>query len=335
MIYGTGYADVLKTSLFEKQNSAIKKSLEKLSSEAVTGLASDPAEKLGGNVTALAQVDSSERVVMAELSNIQFAEARLQVVQDVLSWIQGTNDDVAQKTISEMPLGSRGNVDMRVAEAEEIFKSMVAKLNTQHGPDYVFSGQSLNTPPLKNAVDMVAEIKARTAAMTSAADIEAEVNAWMSDSVSGFLEGVPSGASAQSYTLVDNGRKVAASASVLDPSVVETIRGWALTLSVSGRSDLADTQARAVVSKGANIALNGGEMLRQQQAAFGRDQELAETIGLEKQSEKSSLRKAKLSLLQADQYEASVALNEYRSSMERLYAITARISNVSLVNYLR
>lgn len=335
MIYGSGYADLLKSAVFGRHNTLLKAKIEKLSSEAVTGLASDPFDKLGGNVTALAQIEHRQRVTQAEHANIKAAEGRLQVIQDVFSWMQSTNDNIAQKTIAEMAMGSRRNVDMRAAEAEHVFKSMVAKLRTQHGSDYVFSGQALDKPPLKEGEKMVAELKSVTAGLTTEVDIVAAVDSWMNNTASGFLEDVPNGVSETSHALIDGSRNVKTSASALKPSVVETLKGWALTLVASNRSDISDDEARSLVSKGANMALNGGELLRAEQATYGRDQELVETAGLEKEAEQNGLKKAKLSLLEADQYEASVALNEYRSSMERLYAITARISNLSLVNFIK
>jgi flagellar hook-associated protein 3 FlgL len=91
----------------------------------------------------------------------------------------------------------------------------------------------------------------------------------------------------------------------------------------------------------ADLAKRAGESLASSQTGFA---ELAARLGtaeasivnagVQNDAQKSALETARLGLLSVDPYETAAKLAEAQTQLETLFAITSRMSRLSLVNFL-
>jgi flagellar hook-associated protein 3 FlgL len=121
-----------------------------------------------------------------------------------------------------------------------------------------------------------------------------------------------------------------------DPALQELLKGMAMMALLSQGLMAGDAAERFALTQAAS-----GTMLAAQPAFF--DLRAAVGIGeaqIDKAdtrltSERVSLQRALSDLIAVDPYEAAVRLEETQTRLESLFAITARLSRLSLADYLR
>lgn len=335
MVVNVGYADLLRSGIFSRTNQTLKASIARISQEAITGSSSDPLARVGGNVAALAQIDSRQNIVEVERQNIDFAANRLEIMQETLESVRRGSENAAQQSLAENALANRSMIDLRSAEAGKAFAATVDKLNVRHGNDYLFSGQAVEQATIPDSDFLKANISSLVDGKDNAADIVASIEEWFADAENGFLAMLPIGSESVSSALVDREAIVDITSSVQKAGIINVMAGMAMSLIAGQRPDLDDKEVRNLVEAGSKTTLKGAHQIRSMQAEIGSDQERVDALSVSKNAEIQSIKKMRNDMLGIDQYDAIVTLNEQRAALERLYAVTARLNELSLVNYLR
>ncbi|MDO5620886.1 MAG: flagellin [Paracoccus sp. (in: a-proteobacteria)] len=330
-----GYADLLRSGVFSRTNQSLKSSIVRSSQEAITGLSSDPLARVGGNVAALAQIDSRQNIAEVEKQNIDFAATRLEIMQVTLESVRRGSENAAQHSLAENALANRSMIDLRSAEADKAFAATVDKLNVRHGNDYLFSGQAVDQAAIPDSDFLKSKIFSLVDGKDNAADIIISIEEWFSDAENGFLAMLPVGSERVSSALVDREAVVDVTSSAKKSGILNVMAGMAMSLIAGQRPDLDDKEVRKLVESGSKTTLKGAHQIRSMQAEIGSDQERVDALSVSKNTEIQSIKKMRNDMLGVDQYDAITALNEQRAALERLYAATARLNELSLVNYLR
>ena len=82
------------------------------------------------------------------------------------------------------------------------------------------------------------------------------------------------------------------------------------------------------------MAKVGASWVRTNRIRLGSTEANIINTGVQNDAEKSALETARLGLLSVDPYETAAKLQEAQTQLETLFSITARLSRLSLVNYL-
>jgi len=332
----TAIGDLAQGFALRLQQAELKQSLGRLGKEVTEGRVADPLEALGGHLSHLSQLEhdlpraesfgASAREVAVSAAAMQTALARV--------------GDLSQETVGSLALAvnSAGPPDLTAvaARARGALESQVSALNTAVAGRYLFSGTRVETPPLESADRILAELGTAISGAASPADAVALAEDFFAAPGGGFETAIYGGStdslapvrlgSGESADLDLRADHAAFRDSIMHVALAALADDPTLSLDQAGRNELIGN------------ALNGLLAARNAQAALQADLGVTEAR-IERarsrlESEVTTMRLARNELLAVDPFEAATNLEEVRGQLETLYAVTARSSRLSLVNFL-
>ena len=332
----TSLGDLANSVQLRRETGRIKNDLARLTKELSSGVVTDFSSHLKGDYGQLAGLERGLARAEGYRSVIEEQKLLLNTQQSTISKLRefGQISDVLltlPDAAGETLISNAG------ADALANFASALSTLNVQSGGRTVFSGTSTNLPAVSDSETILSAIEAEILASgaVTATDVETVVVAWFGpgggfDTV-GYLGGpiATSGA-----TLSDT--EVSAP---LDNANTQPIREHLAALSLGallGRNvlagDLAEQQALA--RKTGERLIDTNDQLVAKEASLGIQQAQIERAAVEVQSQKVSLELARSALIEADPYDTAVRLQNSELQLQSIYAVTARLSRLSLVEFL-
>ncbi len=160
------------------------------------------------------------------------------------------------------------------------------------------------------------------------------MDAWFADA-GGFAATVYQGGDPLAPVPIGRDQSARIDVTALDPAIVGTIKSLAMA-SLLARGVLAGSDvARSDLAKRAGEDLAGNQStMAELEARLGTTEANILAASVQNDAEKSALETARLGLLSVDPYETAAKLQEAQTQLETLFALTARMSRLSLVNYL-
>lgn len=325
--------DLAQSFVLRNRSAALKQDLQTLSGEVVTGIAADQALHLSGDFVPVAALEAS----LAQLASYKSTTAEMGLfataMQNAIASIDASASDLGQSLLSAPTSTSATRLDATGFDAQQRFEQAVSTLNTRFGDRSLFAGMATNGPALVGAGAMLTALDAEIAGALTAQDMVTAISAWF-DAPTGFAASYL-GAGALAPLQVAPGETAQIDVTALDPALVQTLKGLAIGAMLNrgalagdlvGRSQLARAAAESLISSQTDRALLA--------ARLGTTEAHIGAADVRNQAETTSLSIARLDLLSLDPYETASKLEERQSQLELLYAITSRMSRLSLVNYL-
>ncbi|MFT4149354.1 MAG: flagellin [Paracoccaceae bacterium] len=330
----TSLGDMTQTLLLRRQQSALKSEMQTLSGELTTGIAQDTAAHLGGNVSALAGIETALTRIDAFRSATAQMTLLAQGMQTALDTIGTLATDLGPQLLTAASGSGEQSVDALGADARQRFATAVSALNARVGDKTIFAGVNSSGAAVAGAEDILAALSAATAGATTAADVEAAVSAWFDDPA-GFSAIAYQGGAARPGVTVAPGETAQLSVTADDPAIREVLKGLAMAALLDTGVLAGDTAARADLAAAAGEKLAEAETGRAYLAArIGIVEAQVDTAATRNETETSALKVARSDLVSVDSYEASTRLDEAETQLNLLYALTARLGNLSLLEYL-
>lgn len=330
--------DMARPYQLQAQNSAMKARIDRLSAELASGRRADPAATLGGDLSLVAGFDRSLAAlaaydhVSAEAGNFVGA---LQIALDTLS---GITSDLAPSLNAAATSAGAADLALVSGDARQRLFAAVAAINGRSGDRYVLSGAATDRPPLAGAQAILDGAMAAATGQVTGAGVVAAVEAWFDAPLGGggFVDSAYGG-SAQPLAAFRVAEGVAADfgTTATDPALRETLKGLTLAALAAEGALPGDRLGQAVVMRRAGaLAAGATTSLAYLQADIGGTENRIAAAATRNGAERAALEIARTALLAADPFETASRLEEARTQLETLYAITARMSGLSLADYL-
>jgi flagellar hook-associated protein 3 FlgL len=297
------------------------------SEEAVTGRYKDMTAHLSGRIGKAMLGQKAIDDVANERTQLTLKETRLDIIQQCLTAI---DDNIGQLGVRmKSALGSEDFTarESVVRDAKAALASTFSVLNTRHGERYLFSGDATNTKPVGDVDIFLDDVRAMAASATDAADFAAQMDTYFNTPGSGWQANVYSGTATASDP---------ASLTGTDPAVTQTLWGLAV-LALSGSDEtmpLFDGKSDALTGATDTLA-DGQAALTNARAERGILQAQIETSKSALDLEETVLTHSFNQMTARDQYEAASELKQLETSLEASYTLTARLANLSLLNFMR
>ncbi|RHZ96964.1 flagellar biosynthesis protein FlgL [Cereibacter sphaeroides] len=326
--------DLARTFLLRRQNAALKADVQLLSTEVVTGLAADVRQKTGGDLSALQAIDGSLTVLAARASATGEAASIASALQTGLARLDGLASDMSMKLLSVGNNATAMTTDQLGEEAEEAFRTAVATLNTRVGDRSIFAGTRPQQAAVLDADTILTALDTVIAGATTAADVQTAIEAWFDD---------PSGYSALAYTgggrtasvTIATGETVALEVTADSSAIRDSLKGLALAAMLNRGALSGAPSERVSLGERAGSALLQGQTARVDLGArLGRAEARIHSATISNAAEVTSLQMVRKELLGTDEYETATLLKATQAQLETLYNLTARISQMSLTDYL-
>lgn len=329
--------DLARTTLLRQASGQLKSQLATLTKEAATGLRADVPAATNGQMGRLAQVQARLSALVAHGRNAALAQAELSGLQAAM----GTLEEIAAETGPSLQtvaaMGDDTSLAIRAAAAGQDFRSAVRLLNTDVGGRYLLSGTAVDRPPFSGPEEILAAAKAQVAGLTSSADIASALVAWFDApaGAGGFADSQFHGNTAAREAAVSPDGTVRQDLGGLDPSFRGLLKGLAMA-ALADDTDLGLTRdgKAALLAEGGRQVSGAATELTMRRAEVGLLEASVERALSRNAAETTAMSLARSDILAADPYETATALTQAEASLQNLYALTARLSRLSLTDYL-
>lgn len=331
-------SDLSRSVQLQRAGSSLKNQLAVLTEEVTTGLKKDVAASQRGEMGHVAQLEARLGAIDAYSRNAALAASDLEAIQTALNHMQTLSGDRGPALLSHAAHGNPITMTEAAREAVGAFGSVVGALNVQAGGRYLLSGAATDTAPISSADNILAAVRATALAQPTAADAIAAIDAWFDGPAGsgGFMDTAYHGGDTHNCKIaVSADRTLTMPADAADPRLRDVLKGLALSSLVAdpppGQTDA--EKAEILSAAGTRLA-RGNDAVILLRASVGVAQEAVEAADVRNGAEKTALSIARTGLLSADPFETATALREVEGRMESLYAVVARLSRLSLADYL-
>lgn len=327
--------DLSQSLLFRRQNLTLKSDVQRLSQEMTTGRASDVAARVKGDVKPLASIENA----LAKNAGYAALTGELQrsagAMQSALSSVASLSSGLASSLIGTATSAVPSQIASLGADARNRFETVVALLNTRLGDRSLFAGVASNSVALADADVMLTALQAATSGAASAQDVETTLDQWFGP-LGGFETMGFSGGVALAAVEIAPGESARQDVTASDPAIRSTLKGLAMAAlldrgvlsgNASGRQDLARRAGLSLVASADERVYLQGHL--------GRHEAQVSAAETRNQAEASSLEIARSNILAVDPYETASRLEATQTRLETIYALTARMSRLNLVDFLR
>lgn len=333
---GVSFGDRAQSFLLQRSNTAIKSTLQTLSTEVTTGTVADPGKSLGGDFTQVGGIAHVLTTLQAYDKAATQAALAAAAVQNSLSTIDGQAATLATSLMTAGSGGQPTGLQTAATAARGALATVLSALNVNVGGHGLFSGAATDRPAVVSADTLMASLAPAVAGQTTAAGVAQAVQDWFA-APSGFAAtGYLGSSSPASATPIAPGEAVAATVTALDPAITATLAGLATAalIGVGPLSGNAPAQAQLATLAGQTL-LSSADTRTGLAAQVGVVQARISQAQTRNGSEATALQLAQSKLLAVDPYATATALQSTQNQLDTLYALTARISGLSLTNFLK
>ena len=328
--------DLAQTFMLQRRGAELKADFSRVTEEVASGQVSDVKSVLRGNTGYLSEIENDLQTLsgyrVATVEAAQFADASQTALELVNSSVERLSS-----IFFAMPNNAFGAVlDQFSNDAETEMTTIVNALNTTSGGRSVFAGRATDRSALEDVDAILDALRAATATAMTPEELKTQVDQWFSD---------PLGFATVAYTGTDE---------ALVPFRVgndETVE-VRVTANDAAFRDILKQVSIAVISEDASFGFSTSErqgLLRDSgqglfqvqtdltavRASVGSAQARIDAVSTRNATEENALLMAKGALLQVDPYEAATELEAVQFQLQSLYTVTARMSDMSFVNFIR
>jgi flagellar hook-associated protein 3 FlgL len=325
-----------QTLLFRQQSAGLKSAVQTASRELTTGRAADPVKHRGGDTGPVSALESSLSRLAA--FNRAAGDASLMAggMQTALASVQDLVAGLAVGLLNTGMIAEQQALSALSEDAGQRLDATIRTLNQRAGDRALFAGTATDGPALADATTVLNAVEAAVLASgaTDADGVATAISDWFSDPA-GFATVAYRGGGALGPLRLSADETADLPMTAADPALRDTLMALS-TAALLGRGILSDPAEAATLAHRA-----GGDLLQSDSdrtllaARIGLVESRVEAASTRNTAEATTLQMALTDLLSVDPYEAATRLEASQGQLETLFALTARLSRLSLVDFLR
>ena len=327
----TSIGDLAQMHFLRRHTAVTKTALDRLTVEVATGTAADPMAHLRGDASTVTTLDAALSRLRAYGAVTNDLSLRAEAQQRALAHV----DDAAVKASGALVTAAHGTAQGLIAagqEARQALEVSLSALNQRLGDHALFAGADSGGPAILSADAFMAQLRAALGGVSEVSAVKQAVSDWFA-APDGFAAAYLGADPAPALPIAD-GQVVALETTAADPALRDTLKALALgaLLADPGFGTAAD---RTALARHAGEALAGLATDRAAMAGrLGAAQDRLEQAAIRNQAEETALSIARNDLLAVDPYDTATRLQETETRLETLYALTARLSRLSLLDHI-
>ncbi|QPM91348.1 flagellin [Pseudooceanicola algae] len=328
--------DLAQSFMLRQQNVDLKTRMGSLVEELSSGKTSDIGRHLSGSYSYLADVDRNLTLLDAYEDATGEAILFTDGMQNVLGKFQDLVSDLGLAAMSASNAGLSSVVGNVSDRAVQDMRVMVSALNTDIAGRSMFSGVDTDTAALISADEILDELRVLVAGETTLTGIQAQLDAWFEDTGGGYETTAYLGATTSlSPFQLGAGETVDLDLRADDPAIRVLLKHAAMAaLAGDGALGFPDAlQKEMLGAAGEGMSFEQQSLVRIR-ADLGYTQSRAEEGMVRISAERTSFLMARTNLLEVDPYETATRLEDVQFQLESLYAVTVKLSRLSLTDYL-
>ncbi|MDC0116174.1 flagellin [Octadecabacter sp.] len=315
----------------------LKTDLGTLVEELTTGEVSDLTAHLGAGQTQLVGIDR-QLAMLAQFSqsNVETGQI-LSTMQLALANIEDHRASSSSSLLTINSTSSTSQIEIAALAARAGFESTIQSLNLRSNDRSMFGGNDLDSNPLASADEIFTALTLATSGLTEAEDISAAIDDWFTSPGGGFdTVGYQGDSNGFLERPLSTGQSVEIGIRANDDALRDTLKAFAIA-AIAGDvdSELAIETRRTLQVKSGEDLLSVASPLAGLQGRLGYIESQVEEASTRNASLETSFGIARNTLVSADPFETATRLQEVQLQLETQYSLTARLSRLSLTEYLR
>lgn len=332
----TSTGDMAQTYMLRRLTNSMKQQALTAAQEVTTGYSANISQKLGGDMTRFAGLESSLTRLTGYKVATDAAGATASAMQTVFGQIDTLTSGIGASLLNAANTENPRLLGQLIDDGAQRFDAVLAALNTKVGDKTLFAGTASDGPAVASGDTILSALETAISAAgaVSAADIETVLADWFAD---------PAGFAAVGYLGTDGAAPLAVSPedkvnlgfTATDPALRDTLQSMAMIALVDRGTVITDAATAEQVTRSAANALLQNDTDRAVLAGdLGFAQARIDQAQTRNEAETSALQLARSDMLAVDGYEAATRLEAAQTQLETLYSVTARLSRLSLVDFL-
>lgn len=330
--------DLSRIFTLRNSNASLRADVQRLSQEVTTGVHADIPKHLNGDLVELSKIEHGLDQARAFRRVSSEAASTASSMQAALGSLQDISDAMSGTMLSDTSLAVSHSLKSVATTAASQLDSAVAALNTNVGGRFVFSGTRVNVPAITSADDLISQAKLVIAGATTPDEAIQQLNDWFdaAPGAGGFTDTAYQGSSGQASEFgVDSSTTVSFTQTANDPATRKILLGLTIGALVATGAFEGDHAAQAKLMRaGGGALLEGNSAMALVRADLGMTEQMIERSSVRVDAMLTNLQIERTNLIQADTYESGSQLIQAEAQLEALFAMTARLSNLSLAKYL-
>lgn len=332
-----GQSDLASAMKLSDLSSRTKSALEVSSGELASGMKSNLVEATAGDLSKLFAIDRSLSRLSSEADAIQLAAGKSALAQISLGEIHDSLVDFGPQLLSAVERRDSQSSILIAGDARNALGAVVTSLNARYGRHSIFSGAALDQQAIASSEVIIGDISAIVTGSVDAATALVAIDDYFFGAMGGYKNGVFLGAAQDGPPLRDaSGESVEYSQRADSFEIRSVIRALAIAAVASDAPNFMGTPDQTVLLREAGsaaISATGGvTALREKlgfaegriEAAVARNSAMNGVFELERSA-----------IISIDLYEAATKFEALQVQLQTIYTITARLSGLSLTNFLR
>lgn len=329
--------DMRQYFLNTRHNTALKTELFTLVQELNTGVKDNLTSHLGVGQPRLADFDRS--LSLAE----RYKAANTQTAQ-LLSSMQtalGAAENHREQASADLILINQSSTSSQIVSASQSalqsFEGVISAVNTRLGDRAIFGGTETDTAPLADVDTILDDIRLSLVGLTTSEDLSDAIDDWFNTPGAGFdtvaYLGDTTGFMQRS---IDEGQQVQIGLRADDTAVRELLSELAKGVFGGDQTLALDNETRRTLQQNSGTGLIAASVsLTTVRADLGLIEGRVEETSVRISAQQTSITIARNDLVNADPFETASRLDQIQLQLETHYTLTARLSNLTLLEYLR
>lgn len=327
--------DLAQSYAMQSRNTVLKQDIQRLTTELASGQVADVRQAVAGNAAYINDLERSltklDGYDLATIEAGQFAGG----MQNALTRIGDLNTTFRDTLLTTTSSGLGETSNNVYALAENTLDGVISAMNTNVSGRAVFAGTSTDVQPIAPKEDLLNALRTAVSGASGVDDILTAAQAWFDDPA-GFanIGYLGSDTSLAAVSLAD--QESAQLDLKGDNSAFKDTLRYLATIALADDPALGLTEAQQsdLIQKSISSAVSSSDAIIDLQATVGVSEGYIEAVSVRNSTERSSLQIARSDLLSIDPYQAATELEQVQFQLESLFAITSRMSQLSLVNFL-
>jgi flagellar hook-associated protein 3 FlgL len=329
--------DMAQTFMLRRMSGSLKQDARVAAQELTSGQSANISQRLRGDFSHLSGLEGSLTKLNGYRAATDRAALTTNAMQTTLRYIDSLTDDIGINLLGAGTAADVGTMSSTINDASQRFDAVIRALNTKLGDSTLFAGVASDGPAIASSDVILTALETAIydAGAVTAPDIEAAVTAWF-DAPAGFASVGYLGGQSLSSLAISPEDKVDLSITAADPALRDTLKALALAALVGRETSIPDAATGMDLTRRAGTALLQSQSDRALLAGrLGLSEARIDQAQTRNQAEGFTLQLARADLLAIDPYEAATRMEAAQNQLETLYSVTARLSRLSLVDFLR
>lgn len=327
--------DLAQSFLLKSQTSRLKGEVGRITQELSSGRVADIGAALSGDLAQLTSVSRARAVTTGFQSGAREAATQATATQSALAAIAGATQSLVTPLLAASQLDLTDQIALTGVDARSRLDSVLATLNTSVGGRSLFSGQAVHSPAVIEAEPLLTALRTELVGATTAQEAMTRISAWFDDPAGyraiAYQGGVPLEDVAVSVT-----DRVWLGVTAEDPALRATLKGLTAAALISdSASPLPISEGKALARLSAEALMAGQDALTNLSARLGISEGRIEAAQSRNATDLLAHEMAQADLIRSDPERLAMEMEAVQTNLETVLAITARLSRLSLTDFLR